>query len=631
MNLWSCCRGARTPLFDMDDSDTLRHYRERRVAEVESVIGRESGLGIFEKRDFVFKKILGSGANSEVRLIVSVGNKRKFAGKILHGGSVCSLLNEASIMRNGSLICANIAHVEGIIVKPKMLVLRYYKNGDLGSALVRDNEKFSCDSASDFPFLKRLTYIQDLCKAVDFLHRSNTCHRDLSMRNLLLSDDKEHVLLTDFTLSRVVHGSLETQKTITPDVSINSPPEVFRHHELGRYYSVKSDIWGLGIAMFEIIEKKFFLQPRKGKYKLPTELPKKWLPSKAVFDKGQFLWCEILRCWDTDPKKRPWSWEVLGEITKMVKNPRISFANDGYFTRFETCTSANSNTIPTTVSTTRYWAPTLTRKDLLIGRTTTGDFNESFASEVTLNSVADWNSTHKVQRSITTPDLNVRMANTLGPRNSVPCSHLLTVRNLGPHRSQFKFTTNLSLVSSTGTSINSSLMSTSFPEFSSSRTNNQYCDPDLYCSPLSLTPSNDSDVTNIRFCNDRHFFNAAAMKIVNQTEIVVPDCCIGDFSDSEESSSQEIILQTKLEAEKESFIKGKDMAPIVFAESSSESEIPVVTILSTSIRKTKSDKLLKIDETRTGFNSTDFSSSMQESILEFCGSNPKRIGGQYVK
>jgi len=621
MNLWSCCRGTRTPIVD----------RQRRVAEVESVIGRESGLGIFEKRDFVFQKILGSGANSEVRLLVSVGNKRKFAGKILHGGSVCSLLNEASIMRNSSLICANIAHVEGIIVNPKVLVLRYYKNGDLGTALLRDNEKFICDSASEFPFLKRLTYIQDTCKAVDFLHRSNTCHRDLSMRNLLLSDDKEHVLLTDFTLSRVVRGSLETQKTITPDISINSPPEVFRHHELGRYYSLKSDIWGLGIAMFEIIEKKNFVQPRKGKYKLPTELPKKWLPSKAVFDKGQFLWCEILRCWNTDPKKRPWSWEVLGEITKMVKNPRITHSNEGYFTRFETCTSGNSNTIPTTKSTTKYWPPTLTGRDLLIERTSTGDFYKSFTSEVTLNSVTDWNSTHKVDRSITTPDLSVRMANTLGsgPRYSVPCSHLMPMRNPRPHRPQYKFTTNLSLVSSSGTSMNSSLMSTSFPEFSSSRTNNQHCDPSQYCSPLSLTPSNDSDVTNIRFAKGRHFFNAAAMKIVNQAEIVPPDCCIHDSSGTEESSSQEIILRKKFKPTKESFIMGTEMAPTISSGSSSESEIAVLTIRSSSIRKTNSDKLQKIDETRTGLNSTDFSSSMQVSILEFCDSNPKKW--QYVK
>jgi len=628
MTLWSCCRGVRTDrtsLSDIEDSDSLRYHRKRRVAEIESVIGRESGLEIFEKRDFVFEKTLGSGANSEVRLLVAVGNKRKFAGKILNGGSVCSLLNEAAIMRNSSLICANIAHLEGIVVNPKMLVLRYYKNGDLGTALVRDNQKFSCDSASDFPFLKRLTYIQDTCKAVDFLHSSNICHRDLSMRNLLLSDDKEHVLLTDFTLSRVVHGSLETQKTITPDISINSPPEVFRHHD-GRYYSLKSDIWGLGIAMFEIIEKKQFVQPRYGKYKMPTELPKKWLPSKEVFAKGQFLWFQILRCWNTDPKKRPWSWEVLGEITKMVKNPRICHANDGYFNRFETCTSGNSNTIPTRVSTCKYWPPTLTGRDLLIERTWTGDVLESITSEFTLSSATDWNSTHKLPRSITTPDINVRMANTLGPTNSGPCPHLLTVRNLRPHRSQFKLTTNLSLVSST-TSINSSLMSTSFPEFSSSRINNQYCDPKQYCSPLTFTP--DSDVTNIRFCKDRHFFDAAAMKIVNQAEIVPPDCCMHDFNGTEESSSQEVILQTKLEPAIESFTEGTEMAPTIIPESSSDSEIPVVTILSSSNRKNNYDKLLKIDEIHTGLNSNDFSSSMQESILEKCDSNPMRW--QYVK
>jgi len=367
-----------------------------------------------------------------------------------------------------------------------------------------------------------------------------------------------------------------------------------------------------------------------GAYKMPSELPKKWLPSKEVFAKGQFLWGEILRCWNTDPKKRPWSWEVLGEITKMVKNPRISQAYDGYFNRFETCTSGNSNTIPTRVSTFKYWPPTITGRDLLIERTWTGSALGSITSEFTLSSVPDWNSTQKVKRSITTPDINVRMANTLGPTNSVPCPHLLTVTNLPPHRSQFKVTTNLSLVSSTA-SINSSLISTStsFPEFSSSRTNNQYCDPNQYCSPLTFTPSNDSDVTNIRFCKERHFFNAAAMKIANQSEIVPPDCCMHDSSGTEENSSQEINMRTKLEPAKESFIKGMEMDPTIVSESSSESEKLVVTTLSSNGRKQNFDKLLKIDEIHTGLNSNDFSSSMQESILEFCDSNPMRC--QYVK
>jgi len=606
MKLWSCLRGCSKVVGDEEESYSRQHCRDSRVAvvdQIEKAIGRESGLEIYEMHEFVITgEELGRGANSEVRVLLDVRSKQKFAGKFLRDDNCSwSLLNEAVIMRQFSC-CANIAHVEGIIVNPKILILRYYENGDLATALMRDNDKTSIDSESDFPFFVRLKYIQDTCRALTFLHRSNVCHRDLSMRNLLLSDDKKRVLLTDFTLSREVNGTLETQKTITPDIPIYSPPEAFannkekvNHNKLGRFYSLKSDIWGLGITMFEIIEKKTFVQPRKGNYILPTKLPAKNMPPRHVFDKGQFLMCEILRCLYPEPKKRPWSWEVLMEITKMLKNPRGCVRNDEeYVHRFDTFkTSVTSNT-----NTTFNFQPRFSAREWMIETISEVDFLESVPSEITAPSRREWNGHTKVERSCTTPNfLNTPMPNALQQTKTLPNPPRLCIGKIVP---QLKVTTSFSLVSPRN-SFNGS-------EFSSSWTNNQRFDPNNYCKPLNISPSSDSNCTNIAFSKDRHFFDEAAMMIINQADILPPD--------SEESCSQETNLPAVPER-----------AQIIYDSSSeSQSELTPRRNTFSAPSRLSPDKPFEIEEALSGDgnNRSDLTSSEQESVYEVSYENPER-------
>jgi len=310
--------------------------------DVEDLAARDCKLKIFEMNDFVFGEEVRRGTFSHVRLLVRVADKVKFAGKFLQHASWGSLINEASIMSKLSGLCANISSVEGIMVKWKCLILPYYRNGDLGTALTRDDQKVKNGSASEFPFLKRLKYIWEACKAVSFLHRSSICHRDLAMRNLLLSDDMEHVLLTDFTLSRYVAGMNSSCVTYSPTVPVLSAPEIFSASSdegLGGWqYSLKTDSWGLGITMFEIITKRNF-ESMHCKQKMPTKLPQSYLPPRHLFNKGWDLWCTIRCCWNIELKKRPWSWEVMDRVKKIMENPAGGKIGNLYYERYPTTRS----------------------------------------------------------------------------------------------------------------------------------------------------------------------------------------------------------------------------------------------------------------------------------------------------
>jgi len=326
--------------------DPLRESKRLRIM---SKIDRGIDLGILEMDEFSPGRELGSGAFSEVCLLIRKRDQRKFAGKFLKGKINSSeFINEASIMKSCSSGCTSIVNLVGIITTPKCLVLDYYVNGSLDIAFIEDSINMERGNETEFPFLRRLGYILDVCWAVEALHRKNICHRDIALRNLMLSNDKEHVLLSDFSLSRIMNSANEMQSTSTAIVPEKSAPETFKNSKTSstgserwkRFYSLKSDIWSLGIVMFEIIDMEL-LNSHKVQC-LPSRFPTKRLPSKKIFNRIGELWIQIIRCWDENPEKRPQSWEVCERIEMLSQNPlNIRNESEGYKTHFSDSASPN--------------------------------------------------------------------------------------------------------------------------------------------------------------------------------------------------------------------------------------------------------------------------------------------------
>jgi len=490
-----------------------------RITDVESLQeARKAGLQVFEKKHFKIGKKVGMGA-SKAHLLVRKTDNRKFVGKMLQEDRCWILINEASIMSKVSKMCANIVDVEGIIMNPKCLVLPYYENGDLGTALFRDNEEVRKGEVSKFPFLQRLRYIRDTCKAVSILHTNSICHRDLAMRNLLLSDNMEHVLLSDFTLSRVVKGTVNSQITFTREVPIFSAPETFeRKHPVlqgresdGYNYSIKSDIWGLGNTMFEIITKKKFERPHYQEY-LPTRLPSSSLPPEYLFNRGMDLWFAIRRCWNIELSKRPQSWEVLRDISQLIENPIAAKTRDVYYSRYPSIQRNTSRMSLSHFDPPRRFSTT----EFMTERSSKIEFSEMF-SELNMKSLSELNmkSHHAYTNtersdSISNPNFNTNMV--------YKCKYFSDPGVISSAYLEHFFRDNLKL---TAHSINSEFSTihhkADFPSKSTP-----------YCKPI-VTPL-DSNVTNIAYCKDRHFFKPNTEDI-KQAEAISTHC-LGDFHQS---------------------------------------------------------------------------------------------------
>merc|ERR1719285_259145 len=212
-------------------------------------------------KDLVLGRKLGSGSFSDVYQVNMKDNLldvTDIAGKIIKENVAVTLFTffqEATLQHIASRKCNYIVKALGIVMHPRVILMEYYKNGSLDLALLEDHKQH-VNAEGEFTILLRLQFIFQLCKAVTHLHRNHIVHRDLASRNLLLSNDRKSVVLADFSLARSVDlTNANSNSTYTAEVPKTSPPETWVSSGK-RSFGLKTDVWLLGMTMWEIINKR---------------------------------------------------------------------------------------------------------------------------------------------------------------------------------------------------------------------------------------------------------------------------------------------------------------------------------------------------------------------------------------
>lgn len=157
---------------------------------------------------------------------------------------ILEVLNHPNIIRFKEVyktkkgqLCIVMDYADG---KQKVL-LHSLLGGDLNQLIKKQKEKggyFSEDAI--------LSWFTQICLAIKHIHDRKILHRDLKSQNVFLTS-QGIVKLGDFGIAKVLQSTAEVAQTIvgtpyylSPEIIENSP------------YNFKSDIWSLGVLLYEI-------------------------------------------------------------------------------------------------------------------------------------------------------------------------------------------------------------------------------------------------------------------------------------------------------------------------------------------------------------------------------------------
>ena len=193
--------------------------------------------------NFLFKGELGRGTYGSVFKALRRGKTKPYAIKVINmKGMTKKQLHDCSeeVRILSSLKNANIVkYLDSFVDAGKLyIVMEYVPNGTLYDFYKNKREK----AEENFVW----TTLVSLCLALQYIHGKKILHRDVKSTNVFLDSDLK-VRLGDFGVAKVLGASKKMAKTVVGTPFYLSP-ELCK----GRPYNDKSDIWALGIVMYEL-------------------------------------------------------------------------------------------------------------------------------------------------------------------------------------------------------------------------------------------------------------------------------------------------------------------------------------------------------------------------------------------
>jgi len=204
----------------------------------------------------------------------------------------------------------NVVTFLAICTDPLCIVTDYYKKGNFISYL-----KANGNSVTD---LQVITIMKGVAAGMVHLHQENVIHRDLSARNILISETMEPAV-ADFGFARVVAAQSESGKT----VSVIGPIRWMAPESLqSSTYSKKTDVWAFGVTTWEGCTrgKLPFAELETVAAGIAVVQGKRLQPPKNCPPKLEQL---MTSCWKNDANDRP-SMQELFELLEQIEGSMVA-------------------------------------------------------------------------------------------------------------------------------------------------------------------------------------------------------------------------------------------------------------------------------------------------------------------
>lgn len=152
------------------------------------------------------------------------------------------IMQEAKILE--SLNHPNIIHFKELIIDNQNeylhIVMEYADGGDM-------NQKIKMQKGKHFTESQILNWFSQICQAIKYLHETKKIiHRDIKSSNIFLTRSNQ-IKLGDFGIAKCLNKSMGKAYTVVGTPYYFSP-EIINNEP----YDFKSDIWALGILLYEM-------------------------------------------------------------------------------------------------------------------------------------------------------------------------------------------------------------------------------------------------------------------------------------------------------------------------------------------------------------------------------------------
>lgn len=219
-----------------------------------------------------------------------------------------SIKKEADILK--VLVHPNIIRFRDIYMDKKAklcIVMDYADAGDLANKIEKANDYFAEQEVLDM--------FTQICLAIKHIHDRKIVHRDLKCQNIFLNK-MGMIKLGDFGISKILNHTNDMMTSFVGTWYYISP-EIVK----GNHYSFKTDIWSLGVILYEICCLKLPFKAMNQFQLQKKILDCKYSPIPARYSKDLKRLVEDLLV--VDPSKRPSIYQILSK--PIIKNRINSF------------------------------------------------------------------------------------------------------------------------------------------------------------------------------------------------------------------------------------------------------------------------------------------------------------------
>ena len=124
------------------------------------------------------------------------------------------------------------------------IIMEYGEGGDL-------SQKISEQKKKNEPFTEKqiIDWFIQICEGVKYIHEKKIIHRDLKPNNIFLTKDNK-IKIGDFGLAKTLAFQNQAKTNVGAPAYLS--PEILNDEP----YDYKSDIWNLGIILYELTQLK---------------------------------------------------------------------------------------------------------------------------------------------------------------------------------------------------------------------------------------------------------------------------------------------------------------------------------------------------------------------------------------